>query len=102
MYSDVFHCIMKAIKLSGKESGSMLKKRFLCACALMMILISLFSPGAFALENAGSVITEELWLERDGQKIYGRPLCAPCVHAAGSPGAGRRPDGDPEGRGARV
>ena len=40
----------------------MLKKRFLCACALMMILISLFSPGAFALENAGSVITEELFL----------------------------------------
>jgi hypothetical protein len=72
LYSDVFHCIMKAIKLSGKESGSMLKKRFLCACALMMILISLFSPGAFALENAGSVITEELWLERDGQKIYGK------------------------------
>ncbi len=50
------------------------KKVFLKACAFVMLLMILFSSGAgaFAPEHAGGVITEERWLERDGQKIYGK------------------------------
>ena len=50
------------------------KKIFLQACAFVMLMMILFSSGAgaFAPEHTGGVITEERWLERDGQKIYGR------------------------------
>lgn len=42
---------------------------------ILFILLMIFSPpiaGASAPENASSVITENRWLERDGQKIYGK------------------------------
>lgn len=50
------------------------KKGFLPACALLLLLLLLSSPGAgaFAPENTRGVMTEECPLERDGQKIYGR------------------------------
>lgn len=52
----------------------MIKKVFLQAWILLMLLLTLSSPGADALtpEKAGGVSTEELWPERDGQKIYGK------------------------------
>lgn len=52
----------------------MYKKRFLQFWILLLLLMIVFFAGAhaFAVEDAGSVITEERCLERDGQKIYGK------------------------------
>ena len=108
------------------------KKRFLRIGILQMLLMLMLPRDALALarEKTGGVSTEVRWLERDGQKIYGRlylpektdaPL--PLVilsHGLGSnhskmepyaesfaengctAGAGRRPDSNRRGRGARV
>lgn len=50
------------------------KKLFLQPFVLFVLLMIFSSPiaGASAPENASSVITENRWLERDGQKIYGK------------------------------
>lgn len=50
------------------------KKLFLQPFILFILLMIFSSPiaGASAPENASSVITENRWLERDGQKIYGK------------------------------
>ena len=50
------------------------KKLFLQPFILFVLLMIFSSPiaGASAPENASSVITENRWLERDGQKIYGK------------------------------
>ena len=50
------------------------KKLFLQPFVLFVLLMIFFSPiaGASAPENTSSVITENRWLERDGQKIYGK------------------------------
>lgn len=50
------------------------KKLFLQPFVLFILLMIFSSPiaGASAPENASSVITENRWLERDGQKIYGK------------------------------
>ena len=50
------------------------KKLFLQPFILFVLLMIFSSPiaGASAPENTGSVITENRWLERDGQKIYGK------------------------------
>ena len=50
------------------------KKLFLQPLVLFVLLMIFSSPiaGASAPENASSVITENRWLERDGQKIYGK------------------------------
>lgn len=50
------------------------KKVFLQTFVLFMLLMILCSPAACASapENTSSVITEDRWLERDGQKIYGK------------------------------
>ena len=50
------------------------KKLFLQPFALFVLLMIFSSPiaGASAPENTSSVITENRWLERDGQKIYGK------------------------------
>jgi pimeloyl-ACP methyl ester carboxylesterase len=37
-----------------------------------MLLMAMLPQNALALEKTGGVSTEERWLERDGQKIYGR------------------------------
>ena len=52
----------------------MYKKRLLQFWILLLLLMIMFSAGAhaFAVEDAGGVITEERCLERDGQKIYGK------------------------------
>ena len=47
-------------------------KRFLRVCVLLLLLLSLCAPAAFAAENPGGFTTEEHCLERDGQKIYGK------------------------------
>ena len=64
------------------------KKRFLRIAVLLMLLMATLPWDALALarEKTGGVSTEERWLERDGQKIYGRlnlpektgapPLCS--------------------------
>lgn len=50
------------------------KKLFLQPFVLFVLLMIFSSPiaGASAPENTSSVITENRWLERDGQKIYGK------------------------------
>lgn len=50
------------------------KKLFLQPFILFILLMIFSTPiaGASAPENASSVITENRWLERDGQKIYGK------------------------------
>lgn len=50
------------------------KKLFLQPFIFFILLMIFSSPiaGASAPENASSVITENRWLERDGQKIYGK------------------------------
>lgn len=51
------------------------KKLFLQPLVLFVLLLMIFSSpiaGASAPENTSSVITENRWLERDGQKIYGK------------------------------
>lgn len=53
----------------------MYKKLFLQPLVLFVLLLMIFSSpiaGASAPENTSSVITENRWLERDGQKIYGK------------------------------
>ena len=50
------------------------KKLFLQPFVLFVLLMIFSSPiaGASAPESTSSVITENRWLERDGQKIYGK------------------------------
>lgn len=50
------------------------KKRFLRIAILLILLMAMLPQNTLALarERAGGVSTEERWLERDGQKIYGR------------------------------
>ena len=50
------------------------RKVFRQIFVFLILLMTLFSSGtgAFALENTHGVITEELTLELDGQKIYGK------------------------------
>ena len=49
-------------------------KVFLRSFVFLMFLMALSSlgAGASAPKNAGGIITEDLWLERDEQKIYGK------------------------------